>query len=122
MEIMLGTSRRRTFRFLRATAAALVAAALLGACEAAPTGPPGRPIPGEYVVMFKGNVPDQDVERLAGEIAAHHRGRVLKSYVPVLRGVLMWLPEPAWVAVSQIRARPDVDHVTQNCYCIIVAH
>jgi len=68
--------------------------------------------------MFKDNVPEQDIELLAGEIAAHQRARVLKSYVPFLRGVLMWLPEPASVAVSQIRARPDVDYVEQNCYCI----
>ncbi|MFP5260555.1 MAG: S8 family serine peptidase [Blastocatellia bacterium] len=68
-------------------------------------------VPGEYIVVFKDEVPKDEVVPLANELARVHRGTVLFIYEDVLKGFAVRLPETSAVAISH---NPLVDNVTEN--------
>jgi len=69
----------------------------------------GTPIPGQYIVVFKGNVPNANA--MASSIAQQHRTTVRHTYTKALKGVALALTDAEAVAM---RADPNVAYVEQD--------
>jgi hypothetical protein len=109
---MSAVAGRRALTAVRASAAAVVLAILLGACDGTPVEPDPNVVPGEYIVVFKDHV--QDVPGLAHRLAEQHHGTILSIWELALKGFAVRLREPARLAVARIRAHPDVARVSPN--------
>ena len=68
-------------------------------------------IPGQYVVVFKDDVPAQDVPALAAELGRTHGGRTGHVYTHALKGFSVELPEAAARALSK---NPRVEYVAED--------
>jgi subtilisin family serine protease len=75
----------------------------------ASSGTAGAPIPGRYIVVFRGDV--QDVDATALKLAGLHRGQVMRTYRAALKGMAVALPDSA---VDALRAEPSVALVEQD--------
>lgn len=70
---------------------------------------PSRPIPDQYIVVFKPDTAAPDV--LAAQLASQHGGQLLRTYGHALKGFAVRLPAKAAEALGQ---HPNVDFVEQD--------
>jgi subtilisin family serine protease len=109
---------------MRPVAFLTFASVVLGACQdatspSAPTneqapdlsarGQPGEPIPGRYIVVFRGDV--QSTESVAKALAGKHRGKLKHTYKAALKGMAIELSDSAAAALRQ---EPAVEYVEQD--------
>jgi subtilisin family serine protease len=101
----------------------LPAALLLGACQDRSPVEPGadsapghsvqsssaKPLPGQYIVVFKRDV--QDVPGAARQLAGKHRGRLKHTYTAALKGMAVELSD---AEAAALRQDPEVRYVEQD--------
>jgi len=85
------------------------APALASAASADAAGQAGRPIPGEYIVVFRDEVTDVDAR--VREKVARSKGQLKHAYRAALKGFAGTLSDEA---VAALRADPDVKYVEQD--------
>ena len=104
-----------------------VVAIALGACVNEPAAPPtatttladaeaplmaataGRPIPGEYIVVFNDDV--NDAPGLSRRLAGEHGAEIRFTYSAVIKGFAATLPERA---VAALRNNPNVAYIEED--------
>jgi subtilisin family serine protease len=70
---------------------------------------PGELIPGQYIVVFRGDV--RDVKSVAKALAGKHRAKLRRTYEAALKGMAIELPD---TAAAALRQEPAVEYVEQN--------
>lgn len=73
--------------------------------------PGGEPIPGQYIVVFRGAVGDADVAGKVRDKLGRANGRLKQEYRFALKGFAAELSDDA---VAKLRADPDVAYVEQD--------
>lgn len=74
-------------------------------------------IPGQYIVLFKGNVANP--VRLAGELASAHGLTLRHTYQHAIKGFSAEMPE---AAVAALQRNPNIQSIEQNKYWYIDTH
>lgn len=103
---------RTAMAFSRTVIAAATAAAALAHAAPGTAAQPSalsQPIDGQYIVVFKREVPEPAA--LAAQLAQQQGGRLLHSYSHALKGFAARLPA---AAVAALRNNPNVEHVEQD--------
>jgi subtilisin family serine protease len=77
---------------------------------------PGEPIPGRYIVVFRGDV--QGTESVAKALAGKHRGKLNHTYKAALKGMAIELSDSAAAALRQ---EPEVEYVEQDQMAHVIA-
>jgi subtilisin family serine protease len=70
---------------------------------------PAKPIPGQYIVVFRGDV--RDAKSVAKALAGRHGAKLKHIYEAALKGMAIELPD---TAVAALRQDPAVEYVEQN--------
>lgn len=77
---------------------------------------PGEPIPGQYIVVFRGDV--QGTEAVAKALVGKHGGKLKHTYKAALKGMAIQLSASAAAA---LRSEPAVEYVEQDQMAHLIA-